>query len=146
MNRDAAVLRITRRFHATPERVYDAWLDPAVAARWLFATPGGEMQRVDIDARVGGGFRITERRAAGDADHHGRYIELDRPHRIVFDVWTEAADADEPARVQIDIVATHTGCELTLVQHLPARYADYAEQTERGWTTLLAALAHRLDD
>ena len=146
MSRDASIaLRITRRFRATPERVYDAWLDPVVAGRWLFATPGGQLQRVEIDARVGGGLRITERRAQGEADHHGRYIALERPHRIVFDFWADAAEADDPGRVSIDIVATADGCELTLVQHLPATYAQYADQTERGWTTLLAALARQLD-
>jgi uncharacterized protein YndB with AHSA1/START domain len=142
---DTLVLRITRRFDATPERVYDAWLDPAIATRWLFATPGGTMQRVEIDARVGGGFRITERRAEGDSDHCGRYLELDRPHRIAFDFWADPADADDPARVTVDIAATADGCELVLTQTLPARYADYADRTERGWTTLLAALARKLD-
>lgn len=138
------VLRIARRFDATPERVFDAWLDPAVAGRWLFATPGGTMQQVQIDARVGGGFRITEQRADGLADHHGRYLELDRPHRIVFDFWADPGDAFDPARVEIDIAAVDGGCELVLVQHLPHRYADYAQRTEAGWTTLLGALARLL--
>lgn len=142
---DTLVLRIVRRFDASPERVFDAWLDPAIAGCWLFATPGGEMIRTDIDARVGGGFRITERRAAGVADHHGRYLVLDRPHRMVFDFWADPADADDPARIAIDITPTAGGCELVLVQHLPARYADYAERTRRGWTTLLANLARTLD-
>lgn len=139
------VLRIVRRFDASPERVFDAWLDPATAARWLFATPGGTMLRTDIDARVGGGFRITEQRDAGEAEHHGRYLALDRPHRIVFDFWADPDDAHDPARIAIDITPTAGGCELVLVQHLPARYADYAERTRHGWTTLLANLARTLD-
>lgn len=143
---DSLVLRVTRRFDVAPERVLDAWLDPAVARRWLFATPGGAMQRVEIDARVGGGFCIVERRTDGDAEHHGRYRELDRSRRIVFDFWADPDDADDPARIAIDIVPDGAGCELTLEQQLPARYADYAERTERGWTTLLGALARTLDD
>ncbi|MBB5207644.1 SRPBCC family protein [Chiayiivirga flava] len=139
------VLRIARRFDVTPERVFDAWLDPAVAGRWLFATPGGAMQRVEIDARVGGGFLIAEQRADGLASHHGRYLELDRPRRIVFDFWADPGDADDPARVVIDIAPAADGCELVLVQHLPARYADYADRTRNGWTTLLANLARTLD-
>ena len=145
MTRDEPlVLRVQRRYGASAQRVYDAWLDPAVAGRWLFATPGGVMQQVAIDARVGGEFRIVERRGEGVADHHGRYVELDRPHRIVFDFWADPADADDPARITVDIVATDSGCELTLTQQLPARYAAYAERTERGWNTLLGALDRTL--
>ena len=36
---------ITHSFAAAPERVFDAWLDPAIARRFLFATPTGEMIR-----------------------------------------------------------------------------------------------------
>ncbi len=47
-------VRVTRRFDASAERVFDAWLGPAKASRFLFATPAGQMVRADIDARVGG--------------------------------------------------------------------------------------------
>ena len=47
---------ITRRFDFPMERVFDAWLDPAKASQFLFATPTGKLVRVEIDARVGGSF------------------------------------------------------------------------------------------
>lgn len=46
--------RLTRRFSASPERVFDAWLDPEKAGRFLFATEDGEMVRVEIDPNTPG--------------------------------------------------------------------------------------------
>ncbi|NWM54818.1 SRPBCC domain-containing protein, partial [Escherichia coli] len=78
------ILTVTRAFAARPERVFDAWLDPGQAARFLFATPEGEMIRCDIDARVGGRGLIVERRVGGDAHHRIRFEAIDRPRRLVF--------------------------------------------------------------
>ena len=44
-----ATVRVSRRFESPPDRVFDAWLDPARAGRWLFASSSGRMVRVEID-------------------------------------------------------------------------------------------------
>jgi uncharacterized protein YndB with AHSA1/START domain len=80
----ATTLRVTRSFFASPERVFDAWLNPAIARRFLFATPTGEMVRVDIDARVGGKFLIVRRSDGEDMEHVGEYLAIERPRRLVF--------------------------------------------------------------
>lgn len=136
---------VRRRFRAAPERVFDAWLDPAIARRWLFATPGGEIVRCDIHARVGGGWFITDRRADGDAEHTGEYVEIDRPRRLVFTFGVPAVAGDK-ALVEIDIrPLPEGGCELTLTQQMPSEFAEYRERTEQGWRTLLEGLAQQTD-
>ncbi len=62
---DPIILTVERHIDAPPERVFDAWLDAGAVGQWLFATPGGVMEKVEIDPRVGGKFLIVERR--GDA-------------------------------------------------------------------------------
>ena len=32
------LLQVTRHFDASPERVFDAWLNPLTAGKWLFTT------------------------------------------------------------------------------------------------------------
>lgn len=132
---------LTRRFQATPERVFDAWLDPAKARRFLFGTPTGEIVRVDMDPRVGGGFVITDRRDGVDVEHLGQYLELERPRRLVFS-FTVSKFTDLTTRVSIDIRPVEGGCELTL-QH-EGVLADYGKATQEGWGKILAGLANLL--
>lgn len=75
-----ATVTLERRIAAPPEMVFDAWLDPAGVGAWLFATPAGTIERIEIDPRVGGRFRIDERRDGELTEHHGEYVALDRPH------------------------------------------------------------------
>ena len=129
---------VTRRFDTAIESVFDAWLDPAAAGRWLFATPTGQMVRVEIDARVGGKFVIAEQRADGLTEHVGNYLEIDRPRRLVFSFGVPKYSA-ELTRVTVDIVPRGSGCELTITHEgvLPG----YAERSAAGWTGILAGLA-----
>ena len=43
------VLRIARRLPFPAERVFDAWLVPETARRWLFTTADSEIVRREID-------------------------------------------------------------------------------------------------
>lgn len=138
-----AEIRVTHRYAASPERVFDAWLDPKIARRFLFATPTGEMIVCQIDARVGGRFDLTERRPEmGDVKHAGEYLEIDRPRRLVF---TFGVPQFDPAmtRVEIDIVPAGTGCDLTLTHSDVGE--DWAKGTTDGWTKILASLEPALE-
>ncbi len=134
-------LRVCHRFTATPERVFDAWIDPQTAGKWLFAAPNGEMVRVDIDARVGGKFVFVDRRDGEDVEHTGEYLEIDRPRRLVF---TFGVPKYSPimTRVTIDIARIDTGCDLVLTHDgvLP----EWASRSESGWTMLLEALGRAI--
>ena len=136
-------VRVDRRFRSPPERVYEAWLDPATAGEWLFATPAGEMVQVEIDPRVGGHFHLVERRDGENAAHHGLYAEMDPPRRLAFDVSV----GDTPAtRVTVDVAPAGEGAELTLVHRIAPDWAAYAERTAQGWTRILEALARTLGE
>lgn len=129
---------VTKRFRHPPERVFDAWLDPAVAGRFLFATPTGEMIRAEADARVGGTFVFVDRRPdMGDVLHAGEYLEIDRPRRLVFTFAVPQYDPN-PARVEVEFAPTADGCEVRLTQRDTPD--EWAERSTQGWTMILGAL------
>jgi uncharacterized protein YndB with AHSA1/START domain len=131
-------VRVTHRFPASAEQVFDAWLDPAKAGRFLFATPTGQMVRVEIDPRVGGHFTLTDRRDREDVDHTGEYLEIERPRRLVF-TFRVPKYSSLTSHVSIEVAPLDDGCELTLTNEgVPP---EWREPAIAGWTSILAALA-----
>ncbi|MFC3078256.1 SRPBCC domain-containing protein [Phenylobacterium terrae] len=137
------VVRVTRRFRASPERVFDAFLDPAMAGRFMFRTPAGELVRCEVDGRVGGRFTIVERRGDEDAEHLGEFVRIERPRKLVFMFGNEGWDG-EFSQVDIDIAPAGDGCELTLTHRMAPKWADWVGRVEEGWTLILGNLGKAL--
>jgi uncharacterized protein YndB with AHSA1/START domain len=133
-----ATVRVKHRFTATPERVFDAWLDPALARRFLFATPTGQVVRAEVDPQVGGQYTFTDRRDGEDVVHTGEYLEIDRPRRLVF-TFAVPKYSSVVTRVTIEIVPLDSGCELTLTNEGVLK--EYEEGSTQGWSRILATLA-----
>ena len=151
---ETRTVRITRHYPASPEQVFDAWLTPALARRFLFSVPGGEMVRAEVDARVGGGFTFTDRRPGGsgsgggdaaggsqDVAHVGQYEVIERPRKLVFSFGVPQFTR-ETTRVTLDFAGEAGGCALTLTHE--GVWADYAERTQQGWTMMLEGLGRAL--
>jgi uncharacterized protein YndB with AHSA1/START domain len=142
MTETQQTLRITRRFDAAPERVFDAWIDPGKAGRWLFTTPTSERHNTELDVRVGGKWSITDRRDGVDYTALGEYVEIDRPRRLVFSFGMPQFSALS-CRVTVEIVPDGDGCLLMLAQEDVA--AANLKPTEEGWAKMFDALAVVLD-
>ncbi len=133
-------VRVSRRFAHSAEVVFNAWLNPALAGKFLFATPTGIMKTVKIDAQVGVKFNIVETRDGEDAEHVGEYLEIDRPRRLVFSFGNNMSFA--ATTVTVEIAEAPGGCELTLTHE--GVLEDYASRTQGGWTMILESLDRAL--
>jgi uncharacterized protein YndB with AHSA1/START domain len=138
-------VQVTRRFSASPERIFDAWLDPELIGTWMFgpALREEEVLRIAVDARVGGSFSFLVRRQGEEIDHVGKYREIERPRRLVF-TWGIAGTSEDESLVIIEIAPWETGSELSLIHEMDAKWADYASRTEGAWIKMLEALAATL--
>jgi uncharacterized protein YndB with AHSA1/START domain len=150
----SVVIRVSHRYSAPADRLFDAWLTPNQASRFLFRTRTGNVMQCEITPEVGGGFTVIDRRPAADGDesvfdvvHMGKYVELDRPRRIVFDFSVLMFGSEDPSRVTVDITPVNPqACELTLTHDMgtseQARMME--EPSRKGWLNMLALIEREL--
>jgi len=138
----STVVRVTRHFRASVAHVFGAWLDAGTAGSWLFATASQPIEAVEIDPRVGGAFRLIERRHGHITEHTGRYLEIMPPRRIVFTLSMDVRAPDVTC-VAVDIVPRPAGCRLVLAhENVPA---EAAEHIRGRWTGILYGLGVTLE-
>ena len=148
------VVRVSHRYSAPAERVFDAWLTPGQASRFLFRTRTGNVMQCEITPEVGGGFTVTDRRPAADGDesvfdvvHMGKYVEIDRPKRLVFDFSVLTFGSDDATRVTVDIQPLGPmACELTVSHALGSSNLAHnmEESSRKGWDAMLANMEREL--
>ncbi len=138
-------VKVSHRFRASAERVYDAWLNPDKVRVWM-RTAGqsmglsGDIGQIEIDPKVDGAFLFSDMRDGVETKHWGTYLELDRPHRIVFTWIIDEAEESDPGRVNLTIEPDGEGCIVTIVHEMDAKWADYEEQTKNGWSCMMQAI------
>jgi uncharacterized protein YndB with AHSA1/START domain len=134
-------IRLHRVLRAPAERIYRAFLDADAIAKWL--PPCGFTCRVHhMDARVGGGFRMTFTNFSAGQGHSfgGEYLELVPSERIRY--TDKFDDPGLPGEMQttVSLKPVSCGTELSVVQEgIPE--AIPLEMCYLGWQDSLAQLA-----
>jgi uncharacterized protein YndB with AHSA1/START domain len=136
---------VSYRLNSTPERVYDAWLDPEQVRQWMEASLKsfglvGDIRRIEIDPHVGGKFFFSDMRGEIEAKHWGTYQQLARPQKIVFTWIVDVADEADPSRVTLALMPDGGGCLATITHEMDAKWAEYISRTEAGWSRMLSEI------
>lgn len=134
-----------RVLKAPPARIYRAFLDADAMAKWL--PPFGFTGKVQsIDARVGGGYRMSFTNFATGASHSfgGTYLELVENERIRYNDRFDNANLPGEMSVTVSLKAVSTGCELAIVQDgIPDVIP--VEMCYLGWQESLEQLARLVE-
>ncbi|MDJ0820487.1 MAG: SRPBCC domain-containing protein [Paracoccaceae bacterium] len=130
-------LRVTRRFNAPPQAVYDAHVQEEKVKQWMLGPEGWTMPHCQVDARPGGAFSYTWANEDGESfTIRGTFLDFDPPHRIVHEETMEMGDQTPPmSRVTTDFAADAGGTLMTMVisyDSPEAREAAVASGMEEG--------------
>jgi uncharacterized protein YndB with AHSA1/START domain len=107
-------LVVTRTIDGPRDIVFEAWTDAELFRQWWVpASLGLELVSCEVDARVGGGYRLTFDIGADEPmAFFGRYLEVTPPSRLV---WTNE-EGDEGTVVTTVTFEEH-GAATRLVVH-----------------------------
>jgi len=135
------VLVMTRRFEASPERVYDAWTDPRFAALWLFTGPTSQKHTCEMDARPGGRWTITDTRDGVLYTAIGEFLEADRPNKVSL-TFGMPQFSPEYDLITVTFEPDGDGCIMRFRQEGIAQMAK--GPSESGWTPMFEGLAQAI--
>ena len=144
---EAKQVVLRRTYDAPSERVFEAWTDPALLARWYTPGDGWEMSVLELDLRVGGRF-LVRFGAPGETPYEesGEYLEIRRPARLAFTtILRRAGEIIEETRCEVDFLDLGGRTEVVLTEvgsdpaHLEDRRQGWGETLDHLYPVLGAA-------
>jgi uncharacterized protein YndB with AHSA1/START domain len=156
MNKQATIekenikLQLSRVFDAPRDLVFKAWTDANQFKHWFGAAAcgGSSLQSVNVDARIGGKYRIQLRRPDGEYfTTVGTYREVKPPERLVF-TWQFEKDGSgdecgevEPPEMLVTLEFKARGRQTELIlTHEKFASVESRGRHEEGWTRCLNEL------
>lgn len=131
-------LQVSKTINASQQRVFDAWLDPEMLARFMLPGPNMSVPSAASDAKVGGRFAILMKAGDDEIPHAGTYKEINPHSRIVF-TWESPYSTDD-STVTLDFDPVDSGTHVTLT-HVKFPSEESRDNHTGGWTQILAVLA-----
>jgi uncharacterized protein YndB with AHSA1/START domain len=140
MSIETVVVRVQRVMPATPEMVFDEWLDPEALQDWMCPRPS-RCVAVEVEPRVGGRVRFDVDHLGSSVLITGQFLTIDRPRLLSF-TWANSNWSDPTASSVVNVTFEPEGDDQTLmsIEHslLPS---DEFENFHNGWILTFDQLA-----
>ena len=94
-------MEISKTIAAPREKLFNAWLDPEMLAKFMTPGPNMTVPEASADPKVGGRFDVVMRAGDQDLPHAGTYKVIDPHNRISF-AWENPFYTLEDSIVTID--------------------------------------------
>ncbi|ODR19538.1 SRPBCC family protein [Mycolicibacterium porcinum] len=140
---DAQTVRVRRLMPATPDVVFDEWLDPESLREWMCPRPVYCVE-VSVEPRVGGLVRFDLDDSGSSVLITGQFLTIDRPRVLRF-TWSNSdwADPTVVSIVNVEFEPAGDGQTMMSIEHSllpPEEFDDF----HNGWTLTFEQLAARL--
>lgn len=132
-------VNISKTINAPIERVFEAWLDPAMLTRFILPDPSMPPPEVENDARVGGRFEIVMHVGEDRLPHTGTYLAIEPPRRLEFS-WESAYSTDD-STVTLEFTAIDDDTTRVELTHVRFLHEEARSDHEGGWGNILDKLA-----
>jgi uncharacterized protein YndB with AHSA1/START domain len=128
---------VTRRtIRAAPERLFDAWTEPAQLLAWWGPRPV-TCESAEVELRVGGRYRIANKLPGGALFViQGEFEIVERPHRLVY-TWHAGEDTQSRVTVRFE---PRGGATEVIVVHEQIPDELLRDSHEAGWIGCLDGL------
>jgi uncharacterized protein YndB with AHSA1/START domain len=140
MNTGKARIRVTQQINASPEKVFEAWTQPALMKKWFCPKnlrPGVTESDVRVDGKYRGSMINDQEGETYTAT--GEYREVVPGKRLVFTHGWEGPDRVETL-VTVEFKSKNGGTEVVLV-HERLENEESAKGHQAGWLSTLENLA-----
>jgi uncharacterized protein YndB with AHSA1/START domain len=132
---------VQRVIAASPEVVYEEWIDPEAMAVWMCPRPA-RAAKIELDPRVGGRLQIDVDDSGQRVQITGTFLELVPGRRLRFS-WSCSNWVDPNCDSVVTVTLEPRGQSQTFMTiHHVLLPPDAVDSHEKGWTQV----AQQLDD
>ncbi len=130
-----AYAEVRRRFAVAPERVFAAFSDAHLVARWLSPSPDIKLSILQFDFRVGGTYRFAYHLPEDEpVIVGGVYRSIQPPSAIVFTWVIEPPDEHAGIQSEVTVTITRDGDGARLhIRHAKLTRPDAIARHAEGW-------------
>jgi uncharacterized protein YndB with AHSA1/START domain len=140
---DTVTVVVSRVMPATPEVVFDEWLDPEALQEWMCPHPVRVVE-VSVEPRVGGTVRFDVDDSGTRVLISGQFLTIDRPRQLRF-TWSNSNWEDPTQASIVNVTFEPVGTDETLmsIEHSLLPTSEF-EPFHAGWIATFDQLAERL--